>query len=104
MSAPPLPRLAITPGEPAGIGPELVAKLAATDLAADLVAIADPELISAAAESVGVTLDLKTYDGNAIAARKPGEIRIVPMSLNAPATPGTLDPRNAAYVLATLAR
>ncbi len=104
MSTTTLPRLAITPGEPAGIGPELVAKLAATDLAADLVAIGDPDLIASAAKSAGVALDLRTWDGNAIAARKPGELRIVPMSLNTRATPGTLDPRNAAYVLATLAR
>jgi 4-hydroxythreonine-4-phosphate dehydrogenase len=100
-----LPRLALTAGEPAGIGPELIARLAATDVAADLVAIADPNLIAAAARSVGIDLDLRTYDANAaIAARKPGSLRIVPMSLSVGATPGTLDPRNAAYVLATLAR
>jgi 4-hydroxythreonine-4-phosphate dehydrogenase len=99
-----LPRLAITAGEPAGIGPELVAKLAATDVAADLVAIADPDLIAGAARAAGVALTLRTYDGSAVAARAPGELRLVPMSLSAAAVPGTLDPRNAAYVLATLAR
>jgi 4-hydroxythreonine-4-phosphate dehydrogenase len=99
-----LPRLAITAGEPAGIGPELVAKLAASDIAADLVAIADPELIAAAARSAGIDLVVKNYDGTAIAARAPGALRIVPMSQSVPATPGVLDARNAAYVLATLAR
>ena len=64
-----LPRLALTAGEPAGIGPELVVRLAATDVAADLVAIADPNLIAAAARSVGIDLDLDTYDAStAIAA------------------------------------
>jgi 4-hydroxythreonine-4-phosphate dehydrogenase len=51
-----------------------------------------------------IALDARSYDGSAIQARAPGELRIVPMSLSAPAVPGTLDPRNAAYVLATLAR
>ncbi|HVT31301.1 MAG TPA: 4-hydroxythreonine-4-phosphate dehydrogenase PdxA [Rhodanobacteraceae bacterium] len=99
-----LPRLAITAGEPAGIGPELVAKLAATDVAADLVVIADPDLVAAAARAAGVAIDARSYDGAPIPTRSPGELRIVPMSLSAPVTPGTLDPRNAAYVLATLAR
>jgi 4-hydroxythreonine-4-phosphate dehydrogenase len=100
-----LPRLALTAGEPAGIGPELIARLAATDLAADLVAIADADLIAAAARSIGLDLELRTYDANAtVVSRPPGTLRIVPMSLSVGATPGTLDPRNAAYVLATLAR
>ncbi|HEX5122266.1 MAG TPA: 4-hydroxythreonine-4-phosphate dehydrogenase PdxA [Rhodanobacteraceae bacterium] len=101
---PALARLAVTAGEPAGIGPELVAKLAATDIAADLVVIADPDLIARAAQSAGVAISLRSYDGSAIESRASGELRVVPMSLSATATPGTLDPRNAAYVLATLAR
>ncbi|HEY6985150.1 MAG TPA: 4-hydroxythreonine-4-phosphate dehydrogenase PdxA [Rhodanobacteraceae bacterium] len=105
MSATPLPRIAITAGEPAGIGPELVAKLAASDLAADLVAIADPALLASAADSAGVALRLRPYEADGrIEQRAPGELRIVPMSLSAASTPGTLDPRNAPYVLATLAR
>jgi 4-hydroxythreonine-4-phosphate dehydrogenase len=100
-----LPRLALTAGEPAGIGPELAVKLAATDIGADLVAIADPELIATTARRIGIDLNLQTYDaGIAIATREPRALRIVPMSLNVAATPGALDPRNAPYVLATLAR
>ncbi len=49
-------------------------------------------------------MTLRNYDGNAIDARAPGELRVVPMSLSAAAAPGRLDPRNAGYVLATLAR
>lgn len=100
-----LPRLAVTAGEPAGVGPELVAKLAATDVTADLVAIADPDLLAAAARAAKVDLRITSYDPNVpITARTRGELRVVPMSLSASATPGVLDPRNAAYVLATLAR
>jgi len=100
-----LARLALTAGEPAGIGPELIAKLAATDVAADLVAIGDPDLIAAAARAAGVELRIETYAPDSrITARAPRSLRVVPMSLGVAATLGTLDPRNAPYVLATLAR
>ncbi|HEY6940187.1 4-hydroxythreonine-4-phosphate dehydrogenase PdxA [Dokdonella sp.] len=99
-----LPRLALTAGEPAGIGPELVAKLAASELTADLVAIADPDLLARSARAAGIALSLRAYDGKAIAARAPGELRVIATTLSAPAAPGRLDPRNAPYVLATLAR
>lgn len=101
----PLPRLALTAGEPAGIGPELIAKLAAGELAADLVAIADPALLDAAARAAGIVLQLIPYDpAQPVHQRRPGSLRVDAMSLRAPSMPGTLDPRNAAYVLATLAR
>jgi 4-hydroxythreonine-4-phosphate dehydrogenase len=101
----PLPRLALTAGEPAGIGPELVAKLAASDIEADLIAVADPSLLDAAARAAGVELRIRVYDPTEIVnTRVPGSLRVFAMSLRAPATPGTLDARNAPYVLATLAR
>ncbi|HEU4662858.1 MAG TPA: 4-hydroxythreonine-4-phosphate dehydrogenase PdxA [Dokdonella sp.] len=99
-----LPRIALTAGEPAGIGPELVAKLAASDLAADLVAIADPDLLARSARAAGVELSLRPYGGEAIEARARGELRVIATTLSVPAVPGRLDPRNAPYVLATLAR
>lgn len=99
-----LPRLALTAGEPAGIGPELVARLAASDLPADLVAIADPALLAQAARAAGIELSLRSYDGAPVTARARGELRVVATTLSAAATPGRLDPRNAPYVLATLAR
>jgi 4-hydroxythreonine-4-phosphate dehydrogenase len=104
-SGTPLPRLALTAGEPAGIGAELIAKLAASDIAADLVAIADPALLAAAARAAGIDLRIQAYDpSDVVHARAPGNLRVAAMSLCTPATPGVLDPRNAPYVLATLAR
>jgi 4-hydroxythreonine-4-phosphate dehydrogenase len=99
-----LPRLALTPGEPAGVGPELVAELAASDIAADLVAIADPALLHAAAASRGLSLVLRDYDGAAVTERAPGELRCLPVALAHTVTPGELDRANAGYVLDTLAR
>ena len=100
-----LPRLALTAGEPAGIGPELIAKLAAGDLAADLVAVMDSRLLDSAARAAGIDLRITPYAAHdSIIARTPGSIRVAAMTLAVAATPGTLDPRNAPYVLATLAR
>ncbi len=98
------PRLAVTGGEPAGVGPELVARLAATPLAADLVAIGDPRLFERAARRSGIALEIEPYDGRPRALRAAGMLRVLEVPLRAPEVPGKLDPRNAFYVLATLAR
>ncbi|MDR2012128.1 MAG: 4-hydroxythreonine-4-phosphate dehydrogenase PdxA [Rhodanobacter sp.] len=99
------PRIALTAGEPAGIGPELIAKLAASDFAADLVAIADPELLHRAAHAAGIALRIEDYSAAAVRThRAPGTLRVAPVALPAPALPGTLNPANAPYVLDTLAR
>ena len=102
MSA--LPRLAITLGEPAGIGPELVAELAHSDIAADLIAIGDANLLQSAAASRGRQLDLIEDDGQPLARRAPGSLRLVHQEAAATVVPGRLDRANAGYVLSTLAR
>lgn len=99
-----LPRLAITLGEPAGVGPELVAALAATDIAADLIAIGDRELLLRAAQTRGVALALEADDAQWRRERAPGALRFVNIPANAPVVPGKLDVRNAAHVVAMLSR
>ena len=99
-----LPRLLLTPGEPAGIGPELVVRLAHTDLAADLVACADSDLLRRAAARLDLPLDLRDDNGRALTARARGQLRVLPVALAQTETPGHLDTRNAAYVLETLTR
>ncbi|WP_346731614.1 4-hydroxythreonine-4-phosphate dehydrogenase PdxA [Hydrogenophilus thiooxidans] len=85
--------LAITLGEPAGIGPELCARLVERRWPHPLVLIGDPALLA----RYGVTLP--EYEPN-----KRVPLSILPVPLVAPVTPGLLDPANAAYVLATLDR
>ena len=99
-----LPRLALTAGEPAGIGPELLARLAATALPADLIAIADPGLLERAAASCGIRLHLESCDERPRAVRAAGSLRVIEVPLRALEQPGTPDPRNAFHVLATLAQ
>ena len=82
-----LPRLAITTGEPAGIGPEIVAALAATDLPADLIAIGDKDALLLAAQTHGIALTLETDDGQWRRARAPGSLRYVHVPAPAPIAP-----------------
>lgn len=100
-----IPRIALTPGEPAGIGPELAVMLASRGCAAELVAIADPALLEERARLLRLPLDLQLHEPH----RPPqptagGRLRIVPVPLGAPAHPGRPDPANARYVLDTLRR
>jgi len=100
-----LPRLALTPGEPAGIGPDLCVQLAQAELTAQVVAIADPELLRERARHLDLPLRLLPYDPAAPRqAQGAGTLQVLAQPLVQAAAPGRLDPRNAAYVLACLAR
>jgi 4-hydroxythreonine-4-phosphate dehydrogenase len=103
MTATTLPRLAVTAGEPAGVGPELVARLAASDLQADIVAITDRQLLSRAAAAAGITLHIDDDNGQRIGSRTPGHVRVRHVPLGALETLGSPDPRNARHVLDMLA-
>ena len=99
-----LPRLAVTSGDPAGIGPELVARLAASPIPADLVAVSDAGLLQRAARRCGITLKLEADDGQPRKLRAAGNLRTVDVPLRVEEVPGRLDPRNAFHVLKTLAQ
>jgi 4-hydroxythreonine-4-phosphate dehydrogenase len=104
MNAAALPRLALTAGEPAGVGPELLARLAASPLPADLVAISDRGLLERAARHCGVELKLESFDGAPRTLRAPGSLRLVEIPLRENETPGRPAPRNVFHVLNALAR
>ena len=104
MTTAALPRIAVTAGEPAGIGPELVAALAATDVAADLVAIGNAALLASAAQSRGIALQIEPFDDTPRSQRAPGQLRCIDVALGAPVVAGQLDVRNATHVIEMLAR
>ena len=96
-------RLVITPGEPAGIGPDLILQSARTDDASDWLVVADPDLLAARARQLGLRIDIQTVTPEA--PRQPHRadtLRVWPVPLAAPATTGRLNPANADYVLTTL--
>lgn len=97
------PAIAFTPGEPAGIGPDIaiaLARHASHDIA--LVIVADPSLLNARARARGERFAAQAWTPQA-SCPAPG-VYIAPVALRAPVVAGTLDARNADYVLATLNR
>jgi 4-hydroxythreonine-4-phosphate dehydrogenase len=100
-----IPRIAVTPGEPAGIGPDVVVELATADWPVEIVVISDPDLLRERAHVLNVPLEIKPFDPGA--ESKPsgvGALFVAEEKLIAPATPGKTDTSNASYVLATLER
>ncbi|RKQ39951.1 4-hydroxythreonine-4-phosphate dehydrogenase PdxA [Enterobacter sp. R1(2018)] len=98
-------RVTLTPGEPAGIGPDLVVALAQRDWPVELVVCAAPELLLERAALLGLPLALQPYQPHLPAApQAAGTLTILPLALRAPVVPGQLDVRNSAYVVETLAR
>lgn len=97
-------RIAITPGEPAGIGPDLCVAIAQKPPSGvELLVVADPKLMQDRAQQLGQCLTLRNFD----AAQAPtqtaaGELSILPVPLRTPVTAGELDKANSDYVLETL--
>ncbi len=99
------PRLAVTAGEPAGIGPDLVVRLARERWAGEIVAVADPDLLRERAVEIGLPLRILPFDPDAPPrSHVPGLLPVLAVPLRAAARPGRLRPENAAYVVETLER
>ena len=92
-------------GEPAGIGPDISLALSIRPFAARIAVLGDPDLLAQRARLLDQRVELKPCaDLTALGTHRPGSLHIIPIALAAPATPGTLDTRNAAYVLTMLRR
>ncbi|MBU2970100.1 4-hydroxythreonine-4-phosphate dehydrogenase PdxA [Pseudoalteromonas sp. C2R02] len=96
-------RIAITPGEPAGIGPDLLIQLIQHGWSAQLVAIADKELLKQRAQQLGLPLKLIEFNPDQPAQpNKATELYYTQIDMTAPAIPGELNEANGEYVLHTL--
>jgi len=96
-------RLALTPGEPAGVGPELCIQLAQQPQQHQLVVFADPQLLEQRAAQLGLVIHLQPFDPELPPCPSAaGELWVVPVPLAKPAVAGELNTANAAYVLETL--
>lgn len=99
----PLPRIAVTAGEPAGIGPDLCVMLAHQPLDAELVVVANTEMLQARAKSLNLTLNTVAYDANINQAHTGnGSLTVLDQAINAPVVAGQLNTSNSDYVLETL--
>lgn len=98
-------RLVLTPGEPGGVGPDLTITLARRPLPVQLVAAADPGLLTARAAALGVALDVVPWTPDAPRRpHVPGVLPVLAVPLPRPAEAGRADPAHAAYVLDALRR
>ena len=96
-------RIAITPGEPAGIGPDILVQLAQQEQCAQLVAIANPELLRDRAKRLGLPLSIIPFDKNTTAQySKPGELHVAAVELTSIPEPGVANSDSGEYVLKTL--
>ncbi|MFJ5339440.1 4-hydroxythreonine-4-phosphate dehydrogenase PdxA [Pectobacterium sp. CHL-2024] len=99
------PRVVITPGEPAGIGPDLVIALAQQAWPVELVICADPDLLLSRALQLSMPLTLRGYQpGQPAQPQQEGSLTILPIAAPATIIPGQLNVANSAYVVETLAR
>lgn len=97
--------LVITPGEPAGVGPDLIISLAQMSWDLPWVVCADPQLLKTRAELLNLPLSLVEYDpATPPQIHTPSQIYVLPIALHTNVIPSTLDARNGLYVVETLAR
>ena len=94
--------IVITPGEPAGIGPDLILQAAHRGLKTPALIMADPALLAQRAKRLQINIDIIETDTAPTQPTDPGKLHVRPVALPRPCTPGKLDPENAPYVLECL--
>lgn len=92
--------IAVTAGEPAGIGPDLCVALVRQKLRHRIVVVADRGLLLERARAIGVVIRCEDFSAGALP--RDDCLLVCHVPLAAPVTPGKLDPANSAYVLRTL--
>ena len=97
-------RIAITPGEPAGIGPDicvLISQQPPKDI--ELVFVADSEILEERAEKLGIAISTKPFEQDKDpVGSTPGNLSIIHVNKKSKVVAGQLNPKNSSYVLETL--
>jgi 4-hydroxythreonine-4-phosphate dehydrogenase len=100
-----IPRIVITSGEPAGIGPDTCVAVAQSAWQADIVVAADAGLLAATAEALKLPLAIERYDSSRRpGAHRAGTLKVLHIPVVYPVVAGRPDKRNAAYVIDMLDR
>ena len=98
-----LPLIAISSGEPAGIGPDICLALASKPRSERFVVLGDPDMLAARARQLNLTVVIRTLLAPEQALQhSPGELQVVEHRVNNPVMAGRLDPGNSAYVLSMI--
>jgi 4-hydroxythreonine-4-phosphate dehydrogenase len=96
------PVIAITAGEPAGIGPDLCVLHAQKAQAENLVVIANAGVLEQRARQLNLPWQSLPFNAQARSAFTPGALPVIDVPVAAAVTAGRLDRANASYVLQTL--
>jgi 4-hydroxythreonine-4-phosphate dehydrogenase len=94
-----IPRIALSSGEPAGIGPDLCLAIARQPLVCELICLADRDLLAERAKLLKLPVTLRDYDPDKRVTHAPGTLVVSHQPLGAPSLPGKLERANARYVL-----
>ncbi len=98
-----LPRIAITAGEPAGIGPDLCVMLARKAFNAEIVVIADSSMLQARAAQLGLSIQITPFVENKTQAHPgDGALTVLHIPISSAVVAGRLNANNSRYVLETL--
>ncbi|HEY8519787.1 MAG TPA: 4-hydroxythreonine-4-phosphate dehydrogenase PdxA [Gammaproteobacteria bacterium] len=103
-ATPAVPPIALSSGEPAGIGPDICVRLAAEACPARLGVLGDPDVLAERARVLGLDVTVRTATPETLEPHAPGTLQVLPVRVRAAVVPGRLDPANAPYVLELLER
>jgi 4-hydroxythreonine-4-phosphate dehydrogenase len=104
VSGPNLPRIALSSGEPAGVGPDLCLAVAVQQMQCELVCLGDRQLLAERAKLLNLPVTLRDYDPANRTQHTPGTLTVSHHALATPSLPGKLDSSNSRYVLALIDR
>lgn len=95
-------RIAVTYGEPSGIGPDICVLLAHHAIDADIVVIGDPNVLQTRARQLQIPISIQAYQLERQPHLGKGSITVFPSPVNTPVISGTLDVANGSSVIAML--
>src|SRR3989338_4154819 len=96
-------RVLITPGEPAGIGPDITLEAIQQPWPCEIIVIANPDLLKERAQQLRLPLTLQLADlKTPPTLHQPGIVKIIPLDLKETVVPGVLNVRNVPVVLKAL--
>ncbi|MEZ5564623.1 MAG: 4-hydroxythreonine-4-phosphate dehydrogenase PdxA [Gammaproteobacteria bacterium] len=98
--SPATPRIAVTTGEPAGIGPDLILDLARRPWPAELVVLGDSRLLASRARAMGLRIGIAEFNPHSAPEEaRAGRLVVADVPVKVPVVPGRLDVQNGPWVL-----
>lgn len=104
MSSPVKPRIAVTTGDPAGIGPDIILAIGDREFDADIIVLGSSALLLQRAAELGTQIDVQRFEADTTMQYKPGRLYCIEQPLQAQVQTGQSDAVNAPYVMGCIKR